>query len=205
MKPFYPIPSKMAKYQFMKHLLFLFFLTLSCIAIAQEEDPAIILSYDNKEALDAYMAQHHWRFDRKHIVDSLDGEFYLYEKKTSGHGVVYCSIHLKKYMHYQVFFNHKNTYSLVLDYDDFLQIPTGKSRFNESMENKVYAIKVVEFDDPADDRNKNLFFGKIKLDEHAHHKDAVVTKGSSKIKDYHTSKPQENEDQRREDTEQGGE
>lgn len=108
-------------------------------------------------------------------------------------------------MHYQVFFNHKNDYSLVLDYDDFLQIPTGKSRFNESMENKVYAIKIVEFDDPNDDRNKNLFFGKIKLDDHDHHKDAVVTKGSAKVKDYHSAKPQENEDQRREDSEHGGE
>ncbi len=168
---------------YLYQVLFLLFSCHLSILNAQDEDPAKILHFKSKTELDHYMERKHWHFVKNHVNDSIDGEFYLYKKKSIGGGVIYCSIHLEKYMHYQVFFDHKAEYSLVLDYDDFLRIPTGKSRFNESMTNEYYAIKTVEFDDPADTRNKNLFFGNIHLQDH--HPDAVVNKDQINIRDYH--------------------
>lgn len=190
----------------MKQVVAIFLgIILSGVTFAQEEDPAKILSYKNFESLDKYMKEHHWSFLRKHFVDSLDGDFHLFKKKNKSGGMMYCAVHLEKYMHYQVFFDHKSDYSLVLEYDDFLLMPTGKSRFNESMENKVYSMKIVELSDSSDDRNKNLFFGKINLNDHDHHKDVLPQKaGSSKLKDYHSKEAkQENEQDRREDSEGG--
>ena len=64
-----------------------------------------------------------------------------------------------------VFFEAKRAYSKVLSYEEFVNMPEGKSRFNSSNQNKVYAIKSINFDDPKETRNQNIFFGKTPLKE----------------------------------------
>lgn len=151
------------------------------VSYCQTENPARILSYNSKEKLDRYLTRSHWHYVKKHTPDNEDGDFLLYRKKTIGHGYMYMSVHLQKYMHYQVFFDDKHGYELVLNYDDFLQVPAGKSRFNESIENDVYAIKSVTFEDPKDTRNKNVFFGSIK---EVHHPNADIEMGDMNLHEH---------------------
>ena len=184
-----------------KIVLFIIGLVFFTSVKSQTENPARILAYKTKESLDRYMHRYKWHYVKDHQHDAVDGVFHLYRKKTIGHGYMYMAVHLKKYMHYQVFFDDKTDYSLVLNYDDFLLVPTGKSRFNESIENDVYAIKSVTFEDPKDIRNKNVFFGII--EEH-HHPDAELEKGDMNLHEHaKTENPHEMEvtDEHEEDLE----
>lgn len=133
--------------------------------VSQNEDPAKLLSIQKKEQFDKYLKGLNWKFEKKIIPDSVDGEYFLYSKKTSGGGNAFIAVYPGKFIHYQVFFEAKKQYSKVLSYEEFLNMPQGKSRFNASHENKVYAIKSITFDDPKETRNQNIFFGKTKIIE----------------------------------------
>lgn len=138
---------------------------LSLTIIAQNEDPAKLLAFKKKEQFDKYLNGLNWKPEKKIVPDSTDGEYFLYSKKTSGGGNAYMAVYPNKFVHYQVFYEAKNDYSKVLTYEEFLNMPEGKSRFNASNENKVYAIKSITFDDPKETRNQNLYFGKTKIKE----------------------------------------
>ncbi len=130
-------------------------------AFAQEEDPIKILSYKKKQHLDEYMKRHHWHMVKKAQSDSIDGDYFLYKKKTFSQGNMYMAVHMNKFCHYQVFWETHHKYSPIMSYDDFMLVPTGKSRFNQSIENPLYALKTVELDDYNNDKNKNVLFGAI--------------------------------------------
>lgn len=132
---------------------------------AQNEDPAKLLAFQKKDQFDAYLSEYGWKANKKIYSDSLDGEYYLYTKKTSGGGNSYIAVYPNKFIHYMVFFEAKKSYSKVLSYEEFLHMPEGKSRFNSSNENKIYAIKSISFDDPSENRNQNLFFGRTQVKE----------------------------------------
>ncbi|PCJ85481.1 MAG: hypothetical protein COA57_07655 [Flavobacteriales bacterium] len=149
----------------MKKILFLIFITIGLAAFAQQEDPGKVLSYGSNEKLSGYLENKGWKGVKGEFKDEWGEVYYLYKKKSAGGGWAYIAIHPKKFMHYQVFFANKKDYSPVLSYDDLLHMPEGKSKFNRSTENTDYAIKSVEFDDPIDTRNINLFYGKIQLVE----------------------------------------
>mgnify|MGYP001567599288 CR=1 FL=1 len=134
-------------------------------AIAQNEDPAKLLVFKKKEQFDNYLKELKWKPEKKIVPDSVDGEYFLYSKKASGGGNAYIAVYPNKFIHYQVFYEAKKNYSKVLSYDEFLHMPEGKSRFNASNENKVYAIKSITFDDPKEIRNQNLYFGKTQIKE----------------------------------------
>lgn len=131
----------------------------------QNEDPAKLLSFKQKDQFDKYLKGMNWKPEKKLPADSIDGEYYLYSKKTSGGGNAYMAVYPNKFIHYQVFYEVKKNYSKVLSYEEFLHMPEGKSRFNASNENKVYAIKSITFDDPMETRNQNLYFGKTNIKE----------------------------------------
>lgn len=141
------------------------FIIFSGYTNAQTEDPAKLLAFDKKDQFDIYLTEYGWKADKKNYTDSLDGEYYLYSKKTTGGGSSYIAVYPKKFIHYMVFFEAKKSYSKVLSYEEFLHMPEGKSRFNSSNENKVYAIKSISFDDPNENRNQNIFFGRTQLKE----------------------------------------
>ena len=44
-------------------------------------------------------------------------------------------------------------------------MPEGKSRYNYCMQNKLYPIKSISFDDPKETRNQNIYFGKTTIKE----------------------------------------
>ena len=131
--------------------------------IAQSEDPAKLLHMDEKKRIDGYLNGKGWKPDAVR-EDEVKETYYLYKKKTTGGGIAYIALWPEKFMHYQVFFADKHNYSTVLSYDDFLNMPKGKSRFNRSQENKTYAIKSITFDDPHDTRNQNMFYGLLSMD-----------------------------------------
>lgn len=139
--------------------------SLATLTNAQNEDPAKLLAFTKKEQFDNYLTEYGWKADKKIYSDSLDGEYYLFTKKTSGGGNSFIAVYPNKFIHYMVFFEAKKSYSKVLSYEEFLHMPEGKSRFNSSNENKVYAIKSILFDDPMENRNQNIFFGRTKVEE----------------------------------------
>ena len=153
----------------MKHIPFLILtVLLSMITIdliAQNEDPAKLLAFKKKDQFDKYLTEYEWKADKKNYSDSVEGEYYLYTKKSSGGGSVYMAVYPNKFIHYMVFYEARKPYSKVLSYEEFLHMPEGKSRFNSSNENKMYAIKSISFDDPKEIRNQNIFFGKTQIKE----------------------------------------
>jgi len=166
----------------MKFIYSFFIFVFSLSSFAQQEDPIRMLSFKHQKSLDTYMHKHHWHLVKKHSQDSIDGNYQLYKKKTFGHGNMYMAIHLNTFCHYQVFWADHHKYSPVLSYDDFLMVPSGKSRFNECIENKIYALKTVTFDDYHNEKNKNVFFGLIEHKEH--HPNVEIAKGEVNIHTY---------------------
>ena len=147
-----------------------FFITAICFSItvtsfSQTEDPAKLLAFTKKEQFDKYLTGYKWKTDKKNYSDSLDGEYFLFSKKTSGGGNAFMAVYPNKFVHYMVFFEAKRPYSKVLSYEEFLHMPQGKSRFNSSSENKTYAIKSINFEDPKETRNQNIFFGRTEMKE----------------------------------------
>ncbi|MCI5056397.1 MAG: hypothetical protein MRY83_09840 [Flavobacteriales bacterium] len=152
-------------------LLFIFTFCAFAFSFGQKENPARVLAIKQSDKLVDYLTDKKWSHVKNHVSDPEDGDYDLFKKKGIGGGTYYLAVHKQKFMHYQIFFSDKNEYSFVLSYDDLLEIPEGKSTFNQSIENDLYAIKSVTFEDPHDIRNKNIFFGKVPLD---HAKGAVL-------------------------------
>lgn len=146
-------------------LIGVIFSSICVIGASQNEDPAKLLAFTKKEQFDKYLKTFKWKSDKKNHSDSLDGNYFLYSKKTSGGGNAYIAIYPNKFVHYMVFYEAKKKYSKVLSYEEFLHMPEGKSRFNSSTENKTYAIKSINFEDPNENRNQNIFFGRTNIKE----------------------------------------
>ncbi len=162
-----------------KHLFLLLVLFLGSFNVfCQDEDLAKILDFSDKAQLDAYLHDMKWKEVKENLKPSEDGIYYLYQKKNSSGGLTFLAVFLRQYMHYQVYFDKKKEYNPVLSYDDFMNMPNGKSRYNDSYENKAFAIKSVSFEDPKETRNKNLFFGKIKV---ADNPDITIEKEAIKL------------------------
>lgn len=128
---------------------------------AQAEDPEKVfkLSHD-KEKLDEYMKERKWKQMDK-ILDEAGEEFYVYRKKSFGGGFVYIAVHPDKYVHYQKFNEEKRDYSEVLNYEDFILCPEGKTHENYSIANENSLIKNITFIDPENNQNENAFYGVI--------------------------------------------
>ncbi len=151
-----------------KIILFTLMLVSSFRNFSQNEDPAKLLSFSDKKQIETYLKGFEWKKEKSTFKDSVDGEYFLFSKKTSGGGYAYLAVYPilpNKFMHYMVFFEAKKKYSKVLSYDEFIHMPEGKSRYNYSRENKNYAIKSITFDDPKETRNQNIYFGLTSIKE----------------------------------------
>lgn len=146
---------------------FFFTLSLSFLLLnsvfSQQEKPSKILSYDSSKKLDSYLTGKNWE-KRGIFTDDVDGDYHLYRTKTAAKGYAYLAVYLERFMHYQVFYVEKKDYSKVLNYEDFLKMPEGKSEYNRSIENETFNIKSIEFNDPTETRNINMFYGKVVAD-----------------------------------------
>ena len=130
------------KTNFLSVLFLILFINVT--AYSQQEKPSKILSYDSYDRLDSYLESKDWKKEGV-FTDSVDGEYHLYKIKTAAKGYAYLAVYLQKFMHYQVFYVEKRDYSKVLNYEDFLRMPKGKSDYNRSIENNTYNIKSIEF------------------------------------------------------------
>ena len=93
----------------------------SAICFSQNEDPAKLLAFTKKEQIDKYLTGYKWKADKKNHADSLDGDYFLYSKKTSGGGNAFIAVYPNKFVHYMVFFEANRPYSKVLSYEEFLR------------------------------------------------------------------------------------
>lgn len=147
-----------------KRLLILICLCLTgWLAFAQQEKPEKILEISTPKKLDGYLTGKGWKL-LGNFEDSISGTYYLYRIQTASKGYAYLAVYLQKFMHYQVFYTEKREYSQVLSYEDFMKMPEGKSNYNRSIDNPLFDFKSIEFNDPSDTRNINMFYGKVERD-----------------------------------------
>ena len=145
--------------QFYHLLLLLFYLTNTTV-FAQEDKPEKILAIKDPKRLVSFFVNKGWE-NLPTLVDVVEGNRYIFRQKTPTKGYAYITVIIGKMMHHQVYYTKKEDYKKIMDYNEFLIIPEGKSEYCSIVENKMLQFKSINIYNQDDSRNLNMFYGRM--------------------------------------------